>query len=320
MATIEAVQVFQGFTQLLQELNQSVSPIIGVLTFIAFVYDLKLKKGELVKRKTKRILFFKNIFEMSRSVRNFYLSVHDEIRPKKVIIPIFIGLFFSIVVATIEMYYESSILNLYIFKLSKLIELSMILSIALTASLVITFILIIFFYLVIIEPMNFKKLKEPIYKNLVFYSFIFWGNLLYIAISLSILFNTNIIPDIYPTKLSAYSLIILFFLFFFTILDRIIGTRIKRGVQRLIELDKIDDFRGIFPKLKICTSCGVISGNLWDLTDQSIFLKSIGIVSVPWDEISWIEVIENEEQSNETPEEREPKKPSNDCGELREGE
>ncbi len=62
-----------------------------------------------------------------------------------------------------------------------------------------------------------------------------------------------------------------------------------------IKQEKLEKFREKLPYVVISTkNSAIIEGVLWDFLDSDkITIKSIGFISIPWNEISWIEVIDS---------------------------
>jgi len=326
MAIIESLQeIIQRFSELLQILDQLNPLVVTFLTLIVFFSDLRIKKREMTALKTKRMLFFNIIYESSRSVKEFYSSVFDEIMPKKVYIPILFGAILPVIFGCFEIYYKKLPILISQDILPKLMELFVITGLALAASLIIVFVLITSLYYIVdfadVQPnysvlrsftlTKIKKLKIELYKNLVFYTFVFWGALLFVLAVTSIITTIFELEPKDIVKYSLISLIALFLAILFIVMDHfVISSRIKIRTLKLIEFNKINSFRDRFPMLNVCTACGVTSGILWAITEQSLLLNSTGVITIPWNEISWIEVIENEKQSNETPKKTKSKKES----------
>ncbi|AGK60902.1 hypothetical protein Asulf_00895 [Archaeoglobus sulfaticallidus PM70-1] len=104
------------------------------------------------------------------------------------------------------------------------------------------------------------------------------------------------------TQLTKLFLLIFAAIFLVLFTSKIISFPFISSIRKNTEIEVIEAFRNSIPFIIAGTSNHTIRGRLWDFFDKEVIkIENIGIVSIPWNEISWIEVIENEEQNNKGP-------------------
>lgn len=89
---------------------------------------------------------------------------------------------------------------------------------------------------------------------------------------------------------------------FFIILEYLVVGKAEKRFKHTIE----EELAILIRKKNVLTRVGtngiLVKGKLWSILDRGIMLRGKGDIFIFWDIIDWIEVIENEEQSTETPE------------------
>lgn len=161
-----------------------------------------------------------------------------------------------------------------------------------------------------------KRTKEhghTLYKSKLILDYLFLISILnfiilfWIENSLSIPNAPNVKMNLISfTLLCFISLLVIWVYFYFT----------RRGLVHQIRdyliSSELSKFRDRLPHLKISTKSTETEGYIWNLFDsKTLILKtpSGSYIYIPWNEISWIEVIEREEQNDEISEENKPENP-----------
>ncbi len=271
----------------IQDIIYYITPIIGSLLPLA-----REEIGELFKRTRKRRLFLK-ILRANKNIKKFYDSISQEIlhklHPKIILITYLIVIFSSTLFFIIGSYLKFSD-----FKTSALILL--ISFITLTP---IYFILILIF--LITSIISLKASKEH-------YIYVYWmlmslegfiiGHLVAAYISYAYLYNFSKTIGIDESQLTKFFLLILIIFFTLLLTSIIISKFLTADIKRSIEENTIQNFRANSPCVTVATIHHTFKGKLWNFLDNDVIqIKCNGIVSIPWNEISWIEVIDTKNQN-----------------------
>lgn len=63
-------------------------------------------------------------------------------------------------------------------------------------------------------------------------------------------------------------------------------------IKKLKNNEAIARFRFVAPYVVVATPSGLIEGRIWNIYDDVLQIKNLGVISIPWNNILWIEVID----------------------------
>lgn len=118
------------------------------------------------------------------------------------------------------------------------------------------------------------------------------GNLIASYFFYAYLYNSSKLIGIDETQLTNLFLIILMIVLVLLFVSVVSSRPGVNDIKKLKNNEAIARFRFVAPYVVVATPSGLIEGRIWNIYDDVLQIKNLGVISIPWNNILWIEVID----------------------------